>query len=132
MSRKLILTPISAAAPKPLYEQVVDGIKREIAAERLAPNSLLPSFRDLAENLLISVVTVKRAYDELEREGIIYRKQGLGTFVSANGSIRNREVQTARVESLMRQALHEAAEACLVEDELLGMLERLLDERKEG
>ena len=83
--KKLLIPPISVAAPGPLYQQIVDGIKREISEGRLAPGSPLPSFRGLAEELLVSVITVKRAYEDLEREGIIYRRQGLGTFVSDNG-----------------------------------------------
>ncbi|MCC6155719.1 MAG: GntR family transcriptional regulator [Candidatus Hydrogenedentes bacterium] len=81
-TEKLLLPPISSAAPGTLYQQVVEGIKREIAEGRLGPGSALPSFRALAEDLLVSVITVKRAYEELEREGIIYRKLGLGTFVA--------------------------------------------------
>lgn len=129
---KLLLPPISPAAPKPLYEQIVDGIKREISAGRLAPNAPLPSFRALAEDLLVSLITVKRAYDELEREGIIYRKQGLGTFVSENGVHRSREVKHARAEDLLRQALREAAEAGLSDYELLTLVKRLLRKKEAG
>src|ERR1700690_4087921 len=87
---KLRLGPISPAAPGPLYKQIVEGIKREIAGDRLPPGSPLPSFRILAEDLLVSLITVKRAYEELEREGIVYRRQGLGTFVAARGNDRTR------------------------------------------
>ncbi len=65
----LALGPISAAVPGSLYQQIVDAVKREIGAGRLAPGSALPSFRVLAEELVVSVITVKRAYEELEREG---------------------------------------------------------------
>ena len=74
----LRLGPLSAAVPGALYQQIVDAVKREVGAGRLAPGSALPSFRALAEELLVSVITVKRAYEELEREGIIYRRQGSG------------------------------------------------------
>ncbi len=87
---QLRLGPISPAAPGALYQQIVDAVKREIAADRLLPGSPLPSFRVLAEELLVSLITVKRAYEELEREGIIYRRQGLGTFVSERGHDRTR------------------------------------------
>ena len=83
---KLILPPISPAASKPLYEQIIDGIKREISAGRLPSNSALPSFRALAEDLLVSVITVKRAYEELEHEGISEEEFvafGAGTLRSA-------------------------------------------------
>ena len=76
----LALGPISAAVPGSLYQQIVDAVKREIGAGRLAPSSALPSFRVLAEELVVSVITVKRAYEELEREGIIYRRHHLAQF----------------------------------------------------
>ena len=99
--------------PAPLYQQIVDGLKREISEGRLAPGAPLPSFRGLAEDLLVSVITVKRAYEELEREGIIYRRQGLGTFVADAAADRSREVKTQRARELLREALREATEAGL-------------------
>jgi GntR family transcriptional regulator len=125
----LLLPPISAAAPKPLYEQIVDGIKREISAGRLPPHAPLPSFRVLAEDLLVSLITVKRAYEELEREGILYRKQGLGTFVSEHGTERSRQAKHQRTQDLLRQALREGKEAGLTREELLEMTRKLLREK---
>src|SRR5436190_18100006 len=93
--RRLTLPPISAAEPGALYQQIVDGLKREISEGRLAPGTALPSFRGLAEELLVSVITVKRAYEELERDGIIYRRQGLGTFVADKAFNRSREAKSA-------------------------------------
>ncbi|HOZ50192.1 MAG TPA: GntR family transcriptional regulator [Candidatus Hydrogenedentes bacterium] len=124
--QRLLLPPISAAAPGALYEQIVDGIKREVSEGRLAPGTALPSFRVLAENLLVSVITVKRAYEELERLGIIFRKQGLGTFVSEDGAARSREVKREHARALLREALREGTEAGLSDEEMLGMVEELL------
>ncbi len=125
---RLTIGPISSAAPGPLYQQIVDAVKREISAGRLAAGTSLPSFRALAEELLVSLITVKRAYAELEHEGIIYRKQGLGTFVSENGTARSREVKREQTEALLRQALREGAEAGLDGAALMDMVQRLLDE----
>ena len=111
--RRLLIGPLSAAAGMPLYLQIIDSLKREISEGRLAAGAPLPSFRQLAEDLLVSVITVKRAYEELEREGIIYRRQGLGTFVSDAAADRSREVKTARAADLFRQGAREAAEAGL-------------------
>src|SRR3569833_2712154 len=86
----LVLGPVSADVPGPLNQQIVDAMKRKIGAGRLAPNSALPSFRVLAKKKLVSVITVKRAYEELEREGIIYRRKGLGTYVADAGHDRTR------------------------------------------
>jgi GntR family transcriptional regulator len=115
---KLILPPISSAAPGTLYQQVVDGVKREIVEGRLRPGAALPSFRALAEDLLVSVITVKRAYEELEREGIIYRKQGLGTFVADAGDELARDAKRHRAEERLREALKECIEAGMTEEDV--------------
>jgi GntR family transcriptional regulator len=126
--KKLLLRPISAAAPGPLYQQIVDGVKREISEGRLTPGAPLPSFRALAEELLVSLITVKRAYEELEREGIIFRKQGLGTFVSEEGAARSRDAKRAQAASLIAEALREGREAGMSDEELLKLVYRLLDQ----
>ena len=84
-TKSWLLGPISPAANGALYQQIVDRLKREVSEGRLKPGAALPSFRQLAEDLLVSVITVKRAYEELERDGIIFRRQGLGTFVAEHG-----------------------------------------------
>src|SRR6187549_2952069 len=99
--RKLTLPPISAAEPGTLYQQIVEGLKREVSEGRLAAGAALPSFRSLAEELLVSVITVKRAYEELERDGIIYLRQGLGTVVADAAHDRSREVKKQRAIALL-------------------------------
>jgi len=111
--KRLDLPTISPAAPGPLYRQIVEGIRRAVSEGRMEPGEPLPSFRALAEELLVSLITVKRAYEELEHEGVIYRKQGLGTFVApqADTTARNGKVERAR--DLFAQAIREAEEAGL-------------------
>jgi GntR family transcriptional regulator len=130
VAKRLIIPPISAAAPGALYQQIVDGLKREISEGRLAPGSALPSFRGLAEDLLVSVITVKRAYEELEREGIIYRRQGLGTFVSDAAGERSRDAKKERARQLLVEALREATEAGLETEDVVRLLRTLLPKRK--
>jgi len=125
-----LLPVISPAAAGPLYQQIVDGLKREISEGRLAAGTALPSFRQLAEKLMVSMITVKRAYEELEREGIIFRRQGLGTFVAENGDDRSREIKARRAEELMRQAIREASEAGLKEREVIEMFRHLNGKRE--
>lgn len=122
---RLRLPPVSSAGNGPLYRQIVDAIKREISEGRILPGASLPSFRGLAEDLLVSLITVKRAYEELEREGIIYRRQGLGTFVSDEGDARNREARRRDAERLMGQAVRSATDAGMGESEILEMARRL-------
>lgn len=117
-SIKLLLPAISPAAPGKLYEQIISGLKLAISEGKLTPDSALPSFRQLAEDLLVSVITVKRAYEELEREGIIYRRQGLGTFVAAAGQDRSREVKLDHARELLAAAAREAREAGLKPDDV--------------
>jgi len=118
----LRLPPLSTAAGGPLYEQIVAAIKREITAGRLLPGAALPSFRVLAEDLLVSVITVKRAYEELEREGIIFCRQGLGTFVALDGARRNHDAQRQNAITLLHDALHAARSAGLSETEVLQIV----------
>ena len=125
-----LLPAISPAAAGPLYQQIVDGLKREISEGRLAAGTPLPSFRQLAEKLMVSLITVKRAYEELEREGIIFRRQGLGTFVAENGDDRSRQIKARRAEELMRQAIREASEAGLKEKEVIEMFRHLNGKRE--
>ena len=117
-----LLGPISPAAPGALYQQIVDAIKREVAAGRLAPGSPLPSFRALAEELMVSLITVKRAYEELEREGIIYRAQGIGTFVAERGHDRTREVRRDAAEEAIAAAVRAGREAGMSDRDLQQLL----------
>ena len=110
---KLLIGPLSASARGPLYLQIINALKREGSEGRLPAGTALPSFRRLAEELLVSVITVRRAYEELEREGIIFRRQGLGTFVSNVAPDRSRAVKIERARELFREGVREAAEAGL-------------------
>ncbi|HEX3396185.1 MAG TPA: GntR family transcriptional regulator [Steroidobacteraceae bacterium] len=121
-SAPLQLGPISAAGSGPLYQQIVDGIKREVLANRLTAGSALPSYRVLAEQLLVSLITVKRAYEELEREGITFSRQGLGTFVAARGNDRTRADRRAAAREALRSAILAGREAGMSDRELLQML----------
>jgi GntR family transcriptional regulator len=124
-----LLAPVSPAADGALYQQIVDRLQREISEGRLPPGAVLPSFRQLAEELLVSVITVKRAYEELERDGIIFRRQGLGTFVAEHGHNRSRETKLATAQKLLRQGFREAAEAGLKPPELLDLARSILKEK---
>lgn len=127
-SIKLLLPPISAAAPGTLYEQIVSGLKRAIGEGKINAGEALPSFRQLAEEMLVSVITVKRAYEELEREGIIFRRQGLGTFVAEGGGDRSREAKLEHARTLLKDAAREATEAGLTPAEVRRLFRETLNE----
>lgn len=73
---------VSQKDSAPLYQQIMDQIKQAIACGDLAPDEKLPSIREMALALKISQITIKRAYADLEKEGVIYTRAGLGCFVS--------------------------------------------------
>ena len=125
--RALRLGPISPAAGGPLYQQIVDAVKREIAAGRLTPGSPMPSFRTLAEDLVVSLITVKRAYEDLEREGIIFRRQGLGTFVADRGHDRTRDANLTQTKDALRTAVQAGRDAGLSDRELQRLLKEALE-----
>jgi GntR family transcriptional regulator len=121
-----LIGPISPAAAGALYQQIVERLKREVSEGRLKPGTALPSFRQLAEDLLVSVITVKRAYEELEREGIIYRRQGLGTFVAERGHDRSREAKLNAAREFFHKGAREAAEAGLKPSEILELANKTI------
>ena len=123
-----LIGPVSPAAGGTLYQQIIDRLKREISEGRLKPGAALPSFRHLAEDLLVSVITVKRAYEELEREGIIFRRQGLGTFVAEQGHDRSCQTKLTAAKDLLREGFREAAEAGLRPAEILELAREILKE----
>jgi GntR family transcriptional regulator len=125
-SGRLLVGPISPAAGPPLYQQIIDRLTREISEGRLPPGTPLPSFRALAEDLLVSVITVKRAYEEMERDGIIYRRQGLGTFVADAATDRSRESKRQRALELLHEAFREATEAGLSAADVVRLLRSVM------
>ena len=128
---RLALPPLSAAGPGTLYQQIIDGLRREVSEGRLPAGTPLPSFRGLAEELMVSVITVKRAYEELEREGIIFRRQGLGTFVADAAADRSRDAKTERAREFLRDAVREATEAGLTGRDILHLLQSILHTQTE-
>lgn len=125
---RIYLPPLSPAAPGALYDQIVAGMKREISEGRLGPGAPLPSFRQLAADLMVSLITVKRAYEELEKEGIIYRRQGLGTFVAEQGADRSRELKLGHARELIAEAAREAEEAGIARQDLAGFFRKTLEQ----
>jgi GntR family transcriptional regulator len=124
--------PISAAAHIALYEQVVIAVKREVATGRLRPGDALPSLRTLAADLMVSLITVKRAYEELERDGVIYLRQGLGAFVAAGGLDKVREENAKTLNSALRDAVNSGRAAGLSDSELHSRLQQIIDQGDQG
>ena len=101
---------ISTEDGVPIYLQIVNQVKYLVAAGRLAPGEEIPPIRALAEQLVINPNTVAKAYHELEREGVVTKRHGSGTFISDNGSpLARRErlrILTQRIDALVTDARH--------------------------
>ena len=106
---------------QPIYEQICSQVKRRIFSGELCANDALPSIRTLAKDLRISVITTKRAYDELEAEGFIYTVPGKGSFVAAVDIAPLREERLRRMEEHMRAICALAAECALDDKELYDL-----------
>lgn len=96
---------ISNSDPRPIYEQVGEAIRAAIISGELAPGEALPSIRGLAKDLRISVITTKRAFEDLEREGYISTVPGKGSFVAETGMGLLRERRLSEIEEHLRKAL---------------------------
>ena len=119
---------ISNSSPDPIYQQIVRQIKGQIIAGDLGEGEPLPSIRKLAHELQISVITTKRAYEELEKEGLIDTVGGKGTFVASQNQEFMREKRMKIVETKMADALADARMMGLSLDELAEMLRLLWEE----
>ncbi len=119
---------ISNSSSQPIYEQICRQLKAAIAAGKLRPGDALPSIRALARELRISVITTKRAYEELEREGYIQTAAGKGSYVAEQNMELARENGLREIEEHLQAALEEARPLGLGLEELMDMLRYLNEE----
>ncbi|MBQ2963215.1 MAG: GntR family transcriptional regulator [Clostridia bacterium] len=105
----------------PIYEQIYTQIKNHIISGAVSADEMLPSIRNLAKDLRISVITTKRAYDELEREGFVYTVAGKGCFVATKNTDLLREENLRKIEEYM-QEISVLADSCnLSEKDVIEM-----------
>ena len=114
----------------PIYDQIYSQIKDAILSGQVTEGEALPSIRALAKDLRISVITTKRAYDELENEGFIYTLPGKGCFVAERSTELLREENLKKIESHM-QEIRRLANACRLTDRDLDDMWRLQKEEAE-
>ena len=122
---EIILSNMDSA---PIYEQITRQIKAKILGGELHPGEALPSMRLLAKELRISVITTKRAYEELEREGLIISQTGRGSFVAPVSSERLREQQLRTAEEHLTNAVRAARTAGLSAEEFAQMARTIFEE----
>ena len=119
---------ISNSNEKPIYDQIASQIKNMIMLGDLKTGDALPSMRLLAKELRISVITTKRAYEDLERDGFIESITGKGSFVSAGNTEFLREQQLRIVEEHLQKAVDTAKKSGITPDELVEIISMLYRE----
>ena len=112
----------------PIYDQIYSQIKSQIISGGLREDQLLPSIRNLAKDLGISVITTRRAYDELEREGFIYTVAGKGCFVAAKNTELLREENLRQIEERLQEIRDLAAACGLSREDILEMFSVIEEE----
>ncbi|RPF53471.1 GntR family transcriptional regulator [Aquisalibacillus elongatus] len=119
---------ISNSSKEPIYEQIINQIKSSILSGDLKEGTALPSIRQLAKDLQISVITTKRAYEELEKSGFIYSIVGKGSFVAEQNLEVIREKKLKVIEEQLSAVIENSKEIGLSFDELQELLELLYEE----
>ena len=122
---KIILINGSAI---PLYEQIKNAIKENVLKNKVSEGEQLPSVRTLSKDLKVSILTVKKAYDELEEEGFVESRQGLGTFVAAKDSEVKREELQKKLEEHLQEAINLSIQLKLDKKTVLELFEFLYKE----
>jgi GntR family transcriptional regulator len=110
----------------PIYKQIADAFRTDILAGKYKQGEYLPSIRELARDLRISVITTMKAYEQLEAEGLVTASQGKGFYVNAQDSEMLREQHLRKVEDSLTSAIEAAKIAGMSNEELIEMLRTLL------
>ena len=119
---------ISNAGQSPIYAQITSQIKEKILSGELKTGEALPSIRLLAKELRISVITTKRAYDDLEQEGFIMTVHGKGSFVTCSGQDIYLEERRREVEEELAAAVRKGRSCGMEQEELLELFQMVLEE----
>ena len=119
---------ISNSSGRPIYEQITSPLIQLILIVDLKPHDMLPSMRLLAKELRISVITTKRAYENLEKDGFIYTLVGKGSFVADTDRELLREEHLKQVEDHLEMAVRKARQAGITREEILEILDMLFEE----
>lgn len=118
---------INENSPHPIYEQIVQAVKNSIVNRELQAGDMLLSIRSLARDLGISVITTKRAYEELEKQGLIYSEQGKGFFVNKVNQNLLLESRLKEYEKRLRDIIREAKGLGLSPEEVSDMVQMFWD-----
>ncbi|WP_313960579.1 GntR family transcriptional regulator [Paenibacillus sp. 32O-W] len=113
---------------KPLYHQIKEQLRAMILSRHLPEGMLLPSIREFAADLSCSVITIRRVYQDLEQEGLLYTRQGTGTFVARVSEEERERFRNVAVYEAFRQAVETGRQVQCSSDEMRSILDELLQE----
>ncbi len=122
-----MLITLDHTSATPLYQQVVDAIRDQILTGQLQPGALLPSIRQLASDLCISVITTRRAYQDLEIQGLIRTRPGRGTFVVESQDLRLDEMRLLEIQRKLGEGVDAAFRLGANRSEIEELLKRIVD-----
>ena len=113
---------VHTASRQPIYRQLAIQIREGVARGRLAPGDKLPSVRELSQRLVVNPNTIARAYTELEREGVLNTRQGMGVFIARPASELTKSARKKRLAELADALLTDAVYLAFAEDEVLSLI----------
>jgi GntR family transcriptional regulator len=115
----IVISPLN---PDPMYKQITDQIKDAIAAGTLKPETKLPSIREMAKELKISMITIKRAYADLENEGFILTRSGMGSYIADINKDKLREEKMAEIRSELEKIQKTAAKFNISVEDIIQII----------
>lgn len=124
----IVVSPLN---PDPMYKQVADQIKDAIASGQLKPEDKLPSIREMSSELKISIITIKRAYSDLENENYIYTRPGMGSFVA---DINREKLRTEKLDEFgqeIKKLLKTGEKFAITADDVINIVKNI-KEKKDG
>lgn len=125
----IVLSPLN---PDPMYKQVTDQVKDAIAGRILKPGDKLPSIRELSLELKISIITTKRAYSDLENEGYIITRPGLGSFVADINKEKLREEKLAEISVTLLKIIKTAEKFNITRDDIFTLVKEIEEKTNES
>lgn len=114
----------------PIYEQIINSIKQMSISGVLLPDEKLPSVRELAKDMTINPNTIQKAYQELERQGIIYIKRGQGTFINPDIKAKNKEEKMANLKETISNIVVESIYLGISKEELIEIIKSIYEENQ--
>ena len=126
--RKHMKIIINNSSMVPIYEQIMEQIKAQIISGELKENDILPSVRTMAKELKISALTVKKAYDNLEAEGMTVTVHGKGTYVAASNTQLMEEERRKEVETDLEAAIQKGRRCGMKEEEIRSLFELIMED----